>query len=276
MNMDELRPFIANLEKLEWDGEGARPLLARYWSNTVDECAAQIGKAKDKVDVQWCLVACDAVHANADYAKLAERLGVDWAPSSIERLEDAIVSGKKLPAMNVQAELERSAFERAAVVGEFAQKPDRLVKLSEYLQLESVSNVYADKVTREVIRKERQIEKLENFLQEAIQEQKATLSNHPGPRWWEAVAARLAWSREEHEMADRLNQLTRRLEQVLAFADRKDWLLPRMAEAKVRLANPELTATRDWIEHEWRVADVERIMANSHFQTNEQGQALTR
>jgi hypothetical protein len=77
---------------------------------------------------------------------------------------------------------------------------------------------------------ERQIKKLENFLQEAIQEQKATLSNHPGPRWWEALAARLAWSREEREMADRLNQLTRRLEQVLAFADRKDWLLPKMAD----------------------------------------------
>ncbi|MBV8225708.1 MAG: hypothetical protein JO232_11030 [Verrucomicrobia bacterium] len=276
MNMDELRPFMANLEKLEWDGEGARSLLARYWSDTADECAAQIRKAKDKQDVQWCLVACDAVHANADYAELAEKLGVDWAPSSLERLEDAIALRQNLPGMSVQAELERAAFERAAVVEEFAQKPDRLVKFSGYQQLECISNVYADKVAREVIRKEKQIQKLENLLQEAIEKQKATLCNHPGPRWWEALTARLTWSREEREMGDRLNQLTRRLEKVLAFADRKDWLLPRMAEAKVRLANPELTASRDWIEHERRVADVERIVASSHIQANEQGQALTR
>jgi hypothetical protein len=116
-----------------WTASGIEPLVARYWSDTIDECVTQIGKAKDKVDVEWCVIGCDAIYRNDDQAELAHTLGIDWEVSSVEPLAEAIAQGKKLPVFSIHAELERAAFERKAVLEEFAQRQDRLVKVGGYL-----------------------------------------------------------------------------------------------------------------------------------------------
>src|ERR1700740_3579623 len=69
----------------------------------------------------------------------------------------------------------------------------------------------------------------------------------------EGKAARQTWAKQEKQMGGRLNQLNRRLGKVFDYADRKELLLPGMAEDKIRRADPELSARRDWVEHEQRL-----------------------